>query len=619
MELTIELLDKIRKNAFEEEALDFPELSAEQLTSLFEALKTNETIKKIRIDKINKENPILPVDAIQACLETNKSLTDISISLFGPVHSLPKVKVIKPEKLVRAIQKNTNLTSFYIDTDNEEFNTEIQTIVERNKPLCDAAQLYIYDAIKALEQITTSDAKLAIAEMQALISSIKKNLPFSRIIPALTTIKSRFSGIDDVQDIILKLTKNILEFEFEAVNFGNSPIHVFYELGEWDKLKELYFMNHNMNCQNYSGSTILHFAASRGESTHISYLIASLKANPNFRDYRYNLPIHSALQEGYDEAALILESKGKESLTQAKKFLLVKKLSFLFGSKLKSVFSDEQKKMKESKFDEGFKLISALLPEFISSEMDKEKKEKLNSIHSHFNDIYKNYLLTPVEKLAKVETPDFLILPLLCQNHLLGALLEKTPENNGYQLIVTERGIFADELLKRYPMFVKGTSPDEIHRFLTEKMNEEEAMVFVASIKFPSILKLPIPKESIKEMVEQLSRFTGDLSENEARELLFKKMPAIVKSDWQYNQHLLQSALKDGICFYGNLKALLLAAFTRSFGEEEGYVLYKNFSYFLREKTLDAYKKYADPNDPIVKEAERILEKKKEKLSARPS
>lgn len=162
-------------------------------------------------------------------------------------------------------------------------------------------------------------------------------------------------------------------------------------------------------------------------------------------------------------------------------------------------------------------------------------------------------------------------------NHLIGVSISKEEDGN-YVLTMGERGVYYGR-----------------HVDVGGKRCSVESIKFNAKYLHDVVVNL----------VD-----TRSLSEKEAERILFEVIPKLVGSSYQENPHIVQSAYKSKICFFGNPKTLIYDEFIKAFGIGEGKKRYKDYTLFMRQAAVEEYEKWVGSEDVYVIAGKKIVAEK---------
>jgi len=479
----------------------------------------------------------------------------------------------------------TKLTSEYPEKFIGEINKpRVQAYLHRNQQIQIAQQIIIAEVINTCHQ-NKLDALPADAE---LLSSMEKELINSEIdadqqLALLekfrTTCKKQNTLA--IEEALAQAIKLIETMRKSCIELEMTPLHGAVSKGYVDYAKLLIARGANIDATDKKESTPLHYAISWKQMNCIKLLI-KCGANINLLTKKGESMLDVAVKiNNFEIAQCIYKDLSKENFKK-----LRAKRTFLIGSGLQrfSKFKIARKYNSGSLLFEGFSIIAFYLGKFIQ----QTNSTALNAIYENFNWFIKNnesdtFLADQYKKLTASGT---LLFGCESLTHCIGASVTRlTPDQ--YLLTIIDRGFFS------------AWSPVTFGN------------------KRACIQSIKVPQEYIDWTLQQLQNANNN-DNSFLEKMFFDIMPEKFNSQWKYHENLCTSLMRVGICFYTNVKTILLYELTQALGHENGWKTYKEFDLFLREAILNKYKNYeqnpaVNDNDVVelLKLGEEIVAEKK--------
>lgn len=556
-------LNQIKNNDPNLNNVEVRGLSIEECREFLTALQSNTHVKTLKIDGIEYIDEL--VDLISELIEKNNTLSNIELN--AP-QQLTQVNV---DKIMNKLEKNINITSFKLNSND---NKKFIKYSHRNKLLNAAAKSLALSIISEYLNKIEHNNEMALA--LARLFSVAATNSFKNIVSIMQEILTLFTNPTPLQlDIMnkIKTTNDYLKrIKDLSVITGVSPLSIYATNGN-DKLlgEGIQVDPLSISIQDKFGKTPLHYAI---EAKHLPCikLLCENNASLVIGDNSNKSPLNLARMTGDATIVALLVDNNK-------KYGIQKELYSVFGgnklNKLKLPFS-----MREGGFAyQGVKTLTKYFMDFINKNPDDK----------HLLQIMRNINLATINAEYPVETQEQmlkqsnkLLLTTGCIGHVLGVCIEKKNENE-YLLSFAERGLFSDK------------AP----RTLNNKRG--------------SILSVIVADSKLHDILNKLKQANNEHSDV-AKNIFFNEIPALVGNKWQYNMKLSQKAFKTGICFFGNMKTLLLSELSSYYGEENGLRKYKEFTLYLRKALLQDYKNTTSNDDPFIALCEDIIQEKDKKF-----
>lgn len=445
-----------------------------------------------------------------------------------------------------------------------------------------------------LDESKKSNQQLATEINQKLKNIImNKRSSFNYLINELNALVTNKDYQSETQLLteISKITNQCDELNKFCQQYKATPLHYLVTNPDFFKLaSSLEFLPNEINAVDNSGLTPLMNAIMANQLGWIQFLLkngadVNMKAKNGFNAFLI------AKRTGNTKVMELLQNSGASTNDIDKAFLTKRRLHYVFGGE--KFVNDAQTKLDRASVDggslvESLETLTLLLQRFIkmksSTDFASDIPKDLSDVSSNIGRIIANGRLTAQEQSNKVKNEKSLLGLSGCAGHLFGFSLS-IDANGEITLSVAERGLLAKTNLK---------TPDN---------------------KVPSIWQIKVPEEHLLWVLEQLQE-ARKLGKPAVSDLLFKDFPNKLGNEWTYSQN--QRLLKVAICFFGNLKTLLLNEFQKAFSDKDlAYKNYKEFTLFMRKELLREYKQYAKSDDPFVILAEKIIAEKETKFKTR--
>ncbi len=409
------------------------------------------------------------------------------------------------------------------------------------------------------------------------------------------TVLHEVAAIGSLQAII-ELKKRGADFNAQD-NKKCTPLH--YAVSKGSKqikvVEQLITCGANVQNTDDQGRNAAHYTAAHGHESVIECL-AKHQINFNQLDARKQTPLQLAVERkslSVTDAIIAImkrqQDPGKHALiTQLpRSFYASRRLYYVFGgTKLKSTMADINQQSNGGIIDESISFLVTCLAAFIA---DKKPDQ-----HANFETILKtlkscldNKNSTTADLVTHVKKGTPILVHSGFIGHALMALLRK--QEDKYILSIMDRGALSKVI------------PD------TENCH--------------SIRRIEIPEHLLIWTLSELKKLkSSDADGNKTENFLFVKLPSKVNADYQSDDELQQKLSKDKLCYFHAIKAALLELFVMQFGKEQGHKIYKEFTLYAREKSLESYqinvsKDYEPNRDQVIEECHRILEQKRLKLA----
>lgn len=557
---------------------------------LCQALATNNTLVKVRINSTTGSFKDSSVRELCYLLSQNKTIKSVMIdATFSDAWQA---------QILNYLKSNATLTdvAIHLKPENEK---KLQEILHRNQQIHVASHLFLvkllngYNDLKQKMAITKLSTDSAFASLQMLIIN---NASYLQIMNALENLRSlkvfqdtvnllNLKFFDDAIVSTLSLMKQMIDVCLES---GMTPLHGAVSKGYMEFIDPLVkSFAANVNAADNKGETPLAYAINSLQGQQalevVKYLLDN-GADPNILSHSGYNALHVAISAGNNEMIELLKPYMRQQVN-VEKYLTSRRLHYGFGA-VKLHLNKQLPLLEGGIINEAVVTLSTYLDKFIASQQQTLSQNLLyNTLSNHFKAIADNTRLTPNEQFKILKQNNLLMIYSGFVGHVVGVVITATTAGK-YKISIAEKGFFMSSA-----PYAK-TDPT----------------------KRSSIQSIEVEPKDILTVLSGLHDITNK-SSSDAREFIFKTIPKLVKNQWQYDQTLTQTPLKAGLCFFGNMKTLLLNEFVKVYSDYAlGLQKYKEFTLFLRKELLKDYKKVADPGDPYISLCEQIIKEKEEKF-----
>lgn len=341
----------------------------------------------------------------------------------------------------------------------------------------------------------------------------------------------------------------------------------------------------SIDIQDHNASTPLHYAAFANNIAALQELL-SLNANANIRNKDMKQAIHIAIAQRSEEAIKLLSfyTKGIKPEDYAQDLAL----STVFNNaKLNKQLQTRNMVFFGSggNLSEFVNLVTPKLETFISQKhLDKDFKDFIDTVKNILN-LSK---LSNTDLLDTLKKQGILILSGGFNVHDAPTIIRKKATGE-WQLTIIDRGAFA------------------------------QAYTEIDNKTYP-VRSITIPEDKLQEVIDTILQ-AEQSSENEATQLMFVTIPAIVNDHFSFDKNIIQKLFKQGQCFFENFKSLLLYEFVQRFGTQKGTLLYKEFDIYLHKQIFKEYQEHYQGNEKydqskIINLCNNMIETKEKHLSS---
>jgi hypothetical protein len=470
-------------------------------------------------------------------------------------------------QIIRALRHNFDITEFSMTNAAPENASRIQGILQRNLHFKAAQHVLIEKFLQ-----DTADCRQEPAEyFEKLQPAWRDTHTADEVSEVMFNIRMRSHGKPaelactyDVQLKKLKLTgKTLLQ---TALHVVASPEYSHFAAPLLARLE-------NVNVADDFAHTPLHLAAIHGNHA-VAELLCARGADKSRLNDRGETAAAAAVANRYPQIAAYLEPDTDTNKIKAKHDLIVGYGVALFKSTAELAARNIDHYGGTER--EGFALLAEYLTKFAALH---DNAPELAAIAARFSNAAANLRLTVDEQIEQLAQHGVIHTVAGYLMHIMGITLEKMP-GECLRMVIAERGAFA-----------------------------KRAAMDAASGKFPALQQLVMPEKLLREVLTEL-KDSLEQSPKQIEQFLFVRLPQLAGSNWQYLPASQQSPLKAGVCFYGNLKTLVLYDCLKAFGDETGKEVYKAFTTFLRSELLKDYLVHFPVNDPFAVVASVRLERR---------
>lgn len=588
--LTPELLKQIRKDKVPGGKVELDEAKLPELQQLLRSFITNYSAHNLTIKSVDwssMTNSTIDVfDRLAIVIQLSRvRLTEITLGGTLEGNGLDE----QFTRLLQGLSKNTNITKFDIPLP-AAFAEQAQRYVNRNKGLYLAHVFFIQELVKQYEPDQLGKRG---GELEDIFQELKACLNGEMCLKEMQH-KTELAYLDcpdanaEVKAALKAMREQFRQLEKRCIKSNSTPLMFAAQENFIEGAQLLMAHAAEVNVQNQFGYTALHYAAMYGHLRMVE-LLCENGAKKDIQSVTGKTPVDLALMKNYDDVIFYFNPEWSQK--DKEKWIAKRNLQVGLGlSRFKFLPDNVDVKELGGGFGkEGFDILTLYLERF-SKRADNVADARLKQIIENFQSALETTSLLPAEQFKKLEKEGLLLSVTGCKGHLMGFSIHKNKEGD-YVLSLAERGRFAGRAKR-------GEEKDER--------------------KIPSIQSMVLPKDKVAEVLELLTSVA--FKEGcKAEKLLFDELPEKTGSSWVYNEALRQTPFKAGICFFGNIKTLLLQEFVNDYGEEEGQKKYKEFSLFLRQELVKDYEHYSTNDDPYLAIAKESLKQKEEKHGNRLS
>ena len=208
---------------------------------------------------------------------------------------------------------------------------------------------------------------------------------------------------------------------------------------------------------------------------------------------------------------------------------------------------------------------------------------------------------------------------------LLSYIAEKNLDKTKFQSILDSLDLVADEEIIKDPLgksFFSYTGCkghtfyySVKNKFTHYKLSFAERGLFAKENngKTQPFFSLSVPKDQLEPTLNYLFK-AKDVSEAEAKKIIFDEIPKMVGEQYQYDA-MKKKKFKRGRCYFENLKSLINKEFVDLFGEKDGNDTHKEFVLFMEKKAIAILKNLRlDRKEIAINHLTGILDAKVDKL-----
>lgn len=478
--------------------------------------------------------------------------------------------------LIEALKHNFDITQFTFPCTEAEHEI-IDSILERNKQF------------RMLQKILINELLLSIGSVNA---ALKKTLA------ELRTVNESNATADEVSYLLfhanmqsqvsepkafahIQQTVNMLKrLKGAGLSAGINAIQAAAALNRFDLATALVQLGADVNAYNFRGETALDITVIEGHFEMVKFLCANGAAAT-----RPNKTGRTSFELAIENRRTAIAAHLDPDASFDKKHTYIAKRNLVIGYGV-SIFDEINQQRNVHAYDagggkrEGMALLAEYMQKFAAH---RYNHPKLTAIANQFQTSLEMIDATSEELAIKLNSSKTLHTMTGCLSHLTGATIHKLDEQT-YELVLADRGLFRS----RAP---QNTYDD----------------------KRPSLQSLTFPAAVLPDMLNIIVSARTEPRE-QAEKMLFDSIPLIAKSSWKYHANSEQSSLKNGTCFFSNLKSLALHEFHHAFGSSCGKKIYKEFTLFLRTQLLRDYEQFSESEDPYTFIASAKIADKKAKF-----
>lgn len=432
------------------------------------------------------------------------------------------------------------------------------------KLLQNASKAIDANTIALLNQLMTN-AKVATLESNQLLQFLKDTLSSCQSYP-------------EVEKELKQCLELIETMRTRCVELNITPLACAINQNRIDYMHALIQAGANINSI-IDGYPLVSYALDKDSIECLKFLM-KLNVDVTARDKKGKSVIDRAYAGGIREIIQLVDKTVSEEKIQQwviQRHFLVNNLSKLFSMFNKDNRNTTLAKEEGGQSRESFNMITPILQKYAMQNSD----QKLQQIARHFADGLSYFDKSIADQVKLLENGDTLLFASGFYNHAIGCALYQTAPNQ-YRLTLAEKGPLS------YYYFIVPS----LEGCLTE---------------IPPLISITLTGEHLEWVLRSLANLKTGLC-SAAKEVLYKTMPAKLGGSWEINHDVLAKVYKAGICFYSNIKALLLSEFVRAYGNEIGYQNYKRFNLFMRQEVLSAYKALPTKNQDYINLIEEDLQ-----------
>lgn len=376
---------------------------------------------------------------------------------------------------------------------------------------------------------------------------------------------------------------------------------IIYQPNELAKIQSLvnrskYSVKNSVQSKNSSGNTPLHTAVLTDNTKLIDFLL-SIGANLSSLNDDNLTPLeYAAAEQRFEMYEHLYELQKHKDLTPVEikwlKFLSMHQLYFIFGGKKLVDAIGNIPEFYEGGYTEHILPILRNTLTNFSGLQNKYDQKKVNAIVNQLEKFKFDYQLpnhlmpsTLDDYVKRILAGEPLITDTGYASHILGVSIQK--KGKEIELTYLERGYWTQY------------ADDRIHCHAAYT------------------LKIPNDADKLKQILPLLHEAKNKKNDNDAKEILFTKIPDIAGSKFKNENalgiDLATKPFKVGICYWANFKAVVHDLFIKKFGIRNGQKLYKDYDLYLHQQALQDYLHCVpktEQNDKLIQLCEKIIHDK---------
>lgn len=450
----------------------------------------------------------------------------------------------------------------------------------RNQEIKWAQQILILEVTGKLLQNASKaiDARTIALLNQLMINAKVAALEANQLLQFLKDTLSSCQSYPEVEKELKQCLELIETMRTRCVELNITPLVCAIHQNRIDYMHALIQAGANINSI-IDGYPLVFCALHKDRIECLKFLM-QLNVDLTVLDKQGKSVIDQASAEENREALKLLDPTFSEEKFQQRviqRHFLASNLSKLFSIFNKDKKNDALSKEEAGADKEAFNMIAPFLEKYAKKNVD----DKLQQIYCHFTTALSYFDKSIAEKVIFLKQKNTLLSYSGCDGHEIGCALYQVAPNQ-YKLTLAEKG----------PLHYLFFLDPELKKFL-ERISVLTSIVFT--------------EEHLDWVLQQLNTMKSS-SFSTAQKILYEVMPAKLGSRWEMNHHVIGKVYQTGICFYSNIKALLLSEFVRAYGDDLGYQNYKRFNLFMRQEVLNAYKTLPTKNQDYINLIEEDLQ-----------